>query len=362
MSSDHDPNGSHRFCKHCGAERVLGASSCAACNAPFTESSVPTSAAAPVELTGQGPAVAAGSPKHRRWLIMAAVALVVSGGVAAGSVLTGSNGNRKSVPLKTAVTNYAPSGSSPSYADGYNSAEHICRDNGWSSCVIALENTQGSDSAATIDSYCKQIEAAPHNYGGPSADDNQSQWMQGCLYAYGSQQEASPASAPSSSGSASVSPSASSETTPSSGSSNQQPLPASGATTSPPVETTSTLPPTTTTTTANPNPDNFPPTQLQFLKDVVGQVPAVANAIAAQTITNVAVVSGGQSICNGIFGAISSEFPSPYVDEVVAITHGDLGFAANLTTANAETIASSAIEDLCPSLVKAIPPGDPGGT
>lgn len=237
----------------------------------------------------------------------------------------------------TTIINYAPAGSSQSFADGYNSSTRLCLKQGWTSCAVKLARAQPNATAA---SWCSQTEQDPAIYGGPPPRDDRSQWLQGCIASFGSA--------------------------------------STSATTVPP---TSPIPTTTTTTTPP-----ITPAQQKFVTDIENQFPGVSGAIAAGaddgTFTTQTLAEEGQEICGALSGIppndvsapTGSEFANPYgriVSDVLTGTFGSPGGTGgpfldiptvSQTLPNSEIEVSLSIEDICPQYLSDIPPGDPGAS
>jgi hypothetical protein len=112
-------------------------------------------------------------------VIAAAITHAHSNGASLSNNQHSSGGDRASTVGSgetTTTVNYAPAGSSHSYADGYDSNEKLCREQGWGSCKAKA----ASVSLSTAEGWCPQLEGAPGIYGGRPPGDDATQWLAGC--------------------------------------------------------------------------------------------------------------------------------------------------------------------------------------
>ena len=268
-------------CPECGAPAVEGASFCGSCGQSLTSGSAedqpselatasPDSEAA----TGENVGVSGNPRRGWKWLILPVAVGVIAGAVASVVLLSGGKGGQHpaqhSASAEKAAIDYAPAGSTPSFADGYNSATRVCKSGGWSTCIDQLQAAQSQGSTATAESYCGQIEADPSNYGGPSTGDIRSQWLQGCEAAYGYQSQST--TSPTSAGTASATP------TTTTGSASTPRSVAPPSTTPRPTPTTAPVSAPVTTTPTTTEPPTTTTTQMIVMPSLIGQTWSAAEA------------------------------------------------------------------------------------
>jgi hypothetical protein len=132
-------------------------------------------------------------------------------------------------------------------------------------------------------------------------------------------------------------------------------------------QTPATNPPAVAATSAAPTPTTNPitltPGEQQFFSEV-NQVPTIASAVDDGSTSETAVGQAGGQLCQtlSVDTADGNGGQSLYLAQVSEMTQSGLGLgpAINLNIDTAETVESLAIEDICPTYLSDIPPGDPG--
>jgi hypothetical protein len=128
-------------------------------------------------------------------------------------------------------------------------------------------------------------------------------------------------------------------------------------------QSTTTLPPTTTTTTTTP----LSSADQKFVDDVEKQFPSLPGAIAADEpyFTTKKLAGEGEAVCNAFSEAAQQGIANAYNAYIVGeFNNGNLpgsgGAIPSLTNSEVQVVLGIAIEDICPTYLGDIPPGDPG--
>lgn len=330
------------YCTHCEVKAVEGASFCTSCGLSLTRQASSTTPVTTEDSAGRATGRVVKSAGSRKWIVLSIVLVIlIAAGVAAAVGLKSSTtptraASSKEPVMTTTTINYAPAGSTHSFADGYNSETRLCKP-GWPSCAAKVQ----SAGVTVASGWCTQLVQDPPLYGGPTPSDNHAQWLQGCNDALGL------------SASRSVSGPATPTTSVTVGSSAQP------TTTGPP--STQTAPPSLAapTNTAAPTTTAFSASEQMFLNSVQAQLPGITGD--GGTAAPAELVSGGQSVCS----VAAQTSPNEYAawDTLVAqTTNGNLSIPDGPENAGPETFVAIAITDLCPAYSDLIPPGTPGAS